>query len=117
MYDLPIVPSPIHRGCVQVEEVELDEVSHNVEEVPPMTQTQSQTSYDSSMMMMSTFGAGYCDFEASTRYYDLGFNPSSSYMNIGPSTSFMHGHNRGYGEHNKYLYYEATVEVLDRKEY
>uniref|UniRef100_A0A9I9EKH9 Uncharacterized protein n=1 Tax=Cucumis melo TaxID=3656 RepID=A0A9I9EKH9_CUCME len=39
MYDLPIVPPLAHRGCVRVEEVELDEVYHNVEEVPPMTQT------------------------------------------------------------------------------
>ncbi|TYK02837.1 serine/threonine-protein phosphatase 7 long form-like protein [Cucumis melo var. makuwa] len=39
MYDLPIVPPLAHRGCVRVEEVELDEVYHNVEEVPPTTQT------------------------------------------------------------------------------
>ena len=39
MYDLPIVPPPIHRGHVRVEEAELDEVYHNVEEMPLMTQT------------------------------------------------------------------------------
>ncbi|TYJ98099.1 hypothetical protein E5676_scaffold222G00100 [Cucumis melo var. makuwa] len=32
MYDLPIVPPPVHRGRVRVEEAELDEVYHNVEE-------------------------------------------------------------------------------------
>uniref|UniRef100_A0A9I9EIJ3 Uncharacterized protein n=1 Tax=Cucumis melo TaxID=3656 RepID=A0A9I9EIJ3_CUCME len=35
MYDLPIVPPPVHRGRVRVEEAKLDEVYHNVEEVPP----------------------------------------------------------------------------------
>ena len=43
MYNLPIVPPPIHRGHVRVEEAKLDEVYHNVDEVHPMTQTQSQT--------------------------------------------------------------------------
>ena len=45
MYDLPIVPPLVHRECVQVEEVELDEAFHNVEEVPSMTLTQSQIGY------------------------------------------------------------------------
>uniref|UniRef100_A0A9I9ELD8 Uncharacterized protein n=1 Tax=Cucumis melo TaxID=3656 RepID=A0A9I9ELD8_CUCME len=31
-----------------------------------MTQTQSQTDYGSSMMMIPTFGAGYCDSKVST---------------------------------------------------
>ncbi|KAA0066318.1 mediator of RNA polymerase II transcription subunit 12-like isoform X1 [Cucumis melo var. makuwa] len=86
---------------------ELDEVYHNVEEVPPTTQTQSQTGYGSPMTMMPTFGAGYCDSEVGTRYYDVGVRPSSSYMDVGPSTSYMHGHGRDYGEHNEYLYHEA----------
>uniref|UniRef100_A0A9I9E7E5 Uncharacterized protein n=1 Tax=Cucumis melo TaxID=3656 RepID=A0A9I9E7E5_CUCME len=34
----------------------------------------------SPMMMMPTFGAGYCDYEVSIRYYDLGVGLSSSYM-------------------------------------
>ncbi|KAA0049532.1 GATA zinc finger domain-containing protein 10-like isoform X2 [Cucumis melo var. makuwa] len=117
MYDLPIVPPRVHRGRVRVEEVELDEVYHNVEEVPPTTQTQSQTGYGSPMMMMPTFGAGYCDSEVSTGYYDAGIGPLSSYMDVGPSNSYMHGHGRGYGEHNEYLYHEAPADVSDRQEY
>uniref|UniRef100_A0A9I9EG01 Uncharacterized protein n=1 Tax=Cucumis melo TaxID=3656 RepID=A0A9I9EG01_CUCME len=57
MYDLPIVPPPVHRGHVRAKEAELNEVYHNVEEVPPTTQTQSQIGYDSPMTMMPTFGA------------------------------------------------------------
>ncbi|KAA0054576.1 mediator of RNA polymerase II transcription subunit 12-like isoform X1 [Cucumis melo var. makuwa] len=41
MYDLPIVPPTVHRGRVRVEEVELNEVYHNVEELPPTTDTES----------------------------------------------------------------------------
>ncbi|TYK22189.1 GATA zinc finger domain-containing protein 10-like isoform X2 [Cucumis melo var. makuwa] len=91
IYDLPIVPPPIHRGRVRVEEAELDEVYHKVKEVHPMTQTQSQTGY--------------------------GVGPSSSYMDVDPSTSYMHGHERGYEEHNEYLYHEAPADVSDRQEY
>uniref|UniRef100_A0A9I9DN57 Uncharacterized protein n=1 Tax=Cucumis melo TaxID=3656 RepID=A0A9I9DN57_CUCME len=43
--------------------------------VPPMTQTQSQTGYGSSMTMMPTFVAGYCDSEIDTGYYDAGVGP------------------------------------------
>lgn len=41
MYDIPIAPLPIprHRGCARVEEGEFDAVDHNVEKLPPMTQT------------------------------------------------------------------------------
>ncbi|KAA0032200.1 serine/threonine-protein phosphatase 7 long form-like protein [Cucumis melo var. makuwa] len=79
------------QGRVRVEEVELDEVYHKVKEVPPMTQTQSQTGY--------------------------GVGPSSSYMDVDLSTSYMHGHERGYEEHNEYLYHEAPADVSDRQEY
>ena len=106
MYDLPIVPPPVHMVCVLVEEAELDEVFHSLEEVSPMTYIQSQIGYGAPMMMMPTFGAGYCDYEV---------GPSSSYMDVGLSTFYMHGHKRGHGEHNKYMYYEAPVEVLDRQ--
>uniref|UniRef100_A0A9I9EIA2 Uncharacterized protein n=1 Tax=Cucumis melo TaxID=3656 RepID=A0A9I9EIA2_CUCME len=57
------------------------------------------------MTMIPTFGTGYCDSEVGTRYYDA---------RVGPSSSYMHGHKRGYGKHNKYLYHvyhEAPVEV------
>ncbi|KAA0025972.1 mediator of RNA polymerase II transcription subunit 12-like isoform X1 [Cucumis melo var. makuwa] len=117
MYHLPIVPPQIHRGRVQVEEAELDEVYHNVEEMTPTTQKQNQTGYGSPMIMMPTFGVGYCDFEVNTEYYDSGVGPSSSYMDVGPSTSYMHGHRHDYGEHNEYLYHEAPTEVSDRQEY
>jgi len=67
-----------------------------VEELPPMMQTQSQTDYVSPMMMMPAFGSGHYDSEA------------------GPSSSYVHGHGRGYGEHNEYLYYEAPIEVPEQ---
>ena len=42
MYTIYLLYNPlVHKGSVPVEEVELDEVYHNVEEVPPMTQTQN----------------------------------------------------------------------------
>ncbi|KAA0066290.1 gag protease polyprotein [Cucumis melo var. makuwa] len=42
MYTIYLLYNPlVHKGSVPVEEVERDEVYHNVEEVPPMTQTQS----------------------------------------------------------------------------
>ncbi|KAA0054649.1 GATA zinc finger domain-containing protein 10-like isoform X2 [Cucumis melo var. makuwa] len=72
-----------------------------------MTQTQSQIGYGSLMMMMSTFGSGYCDPKVSIRYYDSGINPSSSYIDADSTTSYMHGHEHGHREHNEYLYYEA----------
>ena len=78
MYDLPIVPPTVHRGRVRVEEAELNEVYHNVEEVPPTTQTQSQTRYGISMTMMPIFGAGYYDSKVGTGYYDSEVGPSSS---------------------------------------
>uniref|UniRef100_A0A9I9E7R2 Uncharacterized protein n=1 Tax=Cucumis melo TaxID=3656 RepID=A0A9I9E7R2_CUCME len=37
-------------------------------------------------------------------------------MDVGPSTSYMHGHRRDRGEHNEYLYYEALAKVSDRQE-
>ena len=118
MYDVPIVPPPVNMGRVRVEEPELDEVYHNVEEVPPVTQTQSQTGYGSPMMMMPAFRVGYCDFKVGIGYYDLGVSPSSSYMDVGPSTSYMHGHGHGRdrGEHNEYLYYEAPTDIPDPQE-
>uniref|UniRef100_A0A9I9EJH2 Uncharacterized protein n=1 Tax=Cucumis melo TaxID=3656 RepID=A0A9I9EJH2_CUCME len=66
------------------------------------------------MTMMPTFGAEYYDSEVGTGYYDSGIDPLSSYMDVSPSTFYMHGHGRGYGEHNKYLYHEVLAEVLDR---
>ena len=103
MYNLPFVPPPIHTRRVRVEEAKLDEVFHNVEEVPPMTQTQNQTGYGTPMMMPPTFGARYCDYEVSNENYDSGISPLSSYMDVDPSTSYMHGHGHGHGEHNEYV--------------
>ena len=88
MYDLPIVPPLVHRGHVRVEELELDEVFHNVEEVHPMTQTHSQTGYGTPMMMMPTFGAEYCNSEVGIGNYDSSTDPLSSYMDASPSTSY-----------------------------
>ena len=67
--------------------------------------------------MMPAFGLGYYDSKACTRYFNSGVGPSSLYMNDDPSTSYMHGHERGRWEHNKYLYYEAPGKVSDPQEY
>ena len=92
MYDIPIAPPPVprHRGRARAEEDEFDAVDHNVEELPPMmqTQTQSQTGYASPMMMQPAFGSGYYDSEA------------------GPSSSYMHTH--GHDVH------EAPAEVPEQ---
>ena len=82
-----------------------------------MRQTQSQNGYGTPMIMMPTFGAGYCDSKIGTENYDSGIDPSSSYMDVGPTTFYMHGHECGHGEHNKYMYYEASIQVLDRQKY
>ncbi|KAL4025619.1 GATA zinc finger domain-containing protein 10-like isoform X2 [Cucumis melo var. makuwa] len=71
MYDVPIVPAPVQRRRTLVQKLdELEEVDQNVEEVPPITQTQSETGYVSPMMMMSAFG---------TRYYYPGVGQSSGF--------------------------------------
>uniref|UniRef100_A0A9I9EDP8 Uncharacterized protein n=1 Tax=Cucumis melo TaxID=3656 RepID=A0A9I9EDP8_CUCME len=36
-------------------------------------------------------------------------------MDVGPSTSYMHGHGCGYGEHNEYLC-EALADVSYQQE-
>uniref|UniRef100_A0A9I9D3T2 Aminotransferase-like plant mobile domain-containing protein n=1 Tax=Cucumis melo TaxID=3656 RepID=A0A9I9D3T2_CUCME len=127
MYDVPIVPAPVQRRRPLVQEPDqLEEVDQHGEEVPPMTQTQTQSqhNYVSPVMMMPTFGTTYYDSrvgqssdfgrgyynseagQSSTdfgqQYYDLGSDPSSSYM---------HGHGRGRGEHNEYLHYEVPAAV------
>uniref|UniRef100_A0A9I9D400 Uncharacterized protein n=1 Tax=Cucumis melo TaxID=3656 RepID=A0A9I9D400_CUCME len=84
MYDVPIVPAPIQRRRALVKELdELEEVDQHMEEVPPVTQRKSETSYVSPMIMMSTFGTGYYDrgvgqsSDFGTGYYNL-TGPSSS---------------------------------------
>ncbi|KAL4014357.1 hypothetical protein IC575_026559 [Cucumis melo] len=132
MYDVPIVLAPVQKRCPLVQEPDqLEEVDQHGEEVPPMTQTQTQSehSYVCPVMMMPTFGTTYydskvgqsSDFErgyynseagqSSTnfgqQYYDLGSDPSSSYM---------HDHGRGRGEHNEYLYYEVPAAVPEQSD-
>ncbi|XP_050946586.1 serine/threonine-protein phosphatase 7 long form homolog [Cucumis melo] len=130
MYDVPIVPAPVQRRRPLVQEPDqLEEVDQHGEEVPPMTQTQSEHNYVSPVMMMPTFGTTYYDSgvgqssdfgrgyynseagQSSTdfgqQYYDLGSDPSSSYM---------HGHGRGRGEHNEYLYYEVPAAVPEESD-
>ncbi|KAA0047564.1 GATA zinc finger domain-containing protein 10-like isoform X2 [Cucumis melo var. makuwa] len=128
MYDVPIVSAPVQRRHALVQELdELEEVDQHVEEVPLVTQTQSETGYVSPVMMMSTFGMGYYDPEVGqsldfgTRYYNSEADPSSSnfgqeYYDLGtnPSSSYMHGHGHGRGEHNEYLYYEAPAAVPEK---
>ncbi|KAA0047926.1 mediator of RNA polymerase II transcription subunit 12-like isoform X1 [Cucumis melo var. makuwa] len=132
MYDVPIVPALVQRRRPLVQEPDqLEENDQHVEEVPPVTLTLTQTdhSYVSPVMMMPTFGTtyydsgvgqssdfgrGYYNSEAGRsstdfgqQYYDLGSDPSSSYM---------HGHGRGRGEHNEYLYYEVPAAVLEQSD-
>ncbi|XP_050945474.1 uncharacterized protein LOC127150827 [Cucumis melo] len=130
MYDVPIVPVSVQRRRPLVQEPDqLEEVDQHGEEVPPMTQTQSEHNYVSPVMIMPTFGTTYYDSgvgqssdfgrgyynseegQSSTdfgqQYYDLGSDPSSSYM---------HGHGRGRGEHNEYLSYEVPVVVPEQSD-
>uniref|UniRef100_A0A9I9CGH8 Uncharacterized protein n=1 Tax=Cucumis melo TaxID=3656 RepID=A0A9I9CGH8_CUCME len=139
MYDVPIVPVSVQRRRPLVQEPDqLEEVDQHGEEVPPMTQTQSEHnytqkqsehSYVSPVMMMSTFGTTYYDsgvgqssdfgrgyynskagqssMDFGQQYYDLGSYPSSSYM---------HGHGRGRGEYNEYLYYEVPAAVPEQSD-
>ena len=39
------------------------------------------------------------------------------YMDVDPSTSYMHWHGCDHGKHNEYLYYETPPKVLDRQKY
>uniref|UniRef100_A0A9I9DQC6 Uncharacterized protein n=1 Tax=Cucumis melo TaxID=3656 RepID=A0A9I9DQC6_CUCME len=64
MYDVSIVLAPVQRRRPLVQESDqLEEVDQHVEEVPPVTQTQTQRehSYVSPVMMMPTFGTTYYD--------------------------------------------------------
>ncbi|TYK01600.1 GATA zinc finger domain-containing protein 10-like isoform X2 [Cucumis melo var. makuwa] len=62
MYGVPIILAPVQRRRALVQELdELEEVDQHVEEVPPVTQTQSETGYVSPVMMMLAFGTGYYD--------------------------------------------------------
>ncbi|TYK05068.1 GATA zinc finger domain-containing protein 10-like isoform X2 [Cucumis melo var. makuwa] len=85
MYDVPIVPAPVQRRHALVQELDqLEEVDQHVEEVPPVTQTQSKYGYVSPVMMMPTFGMTYYDSGVSqssdfgTEYYNSEAGPSSS---------------------------------------
>ncbi|TYK09816.1 mediator of RNA polymerase II transcription subunit 12-like isoform X1 [Cucumis melo var. makuwa] len=127
MYDVSIVPAPVQRKRPLVQELDqLEEVDQHVEEVPPVTQTQTQSehSYVSPLMMMPTFGTTYYDLGVGQSsdfgrvYYNSEAGPSSTdfgqqYYDLGsnPSSSYMHGHGRGRGEHNEYLYYEVPTTV------
>uniref|UniRef100_A0A9I9DJM3 Uncharacterized protein n=1 Tax=Cucumis melo TaxID=3656 RepID=A0A9I9DJM3_CUCME len=51
------------------------------------------------MTMMSALGPGDYGLGVSTIYYDSRIGPSSSYMDVGLSTSYMYGHERDHGEH------------------
>uniref|UniRef100_A0A9I9DPC2 Uncharacterized protein n=1 Tax=Cucumis melo TaxID=3656 RepID=A0A9I9DPC2_CUCME len=112
MYDVPIVHAPIQRRRSLVQE------SDQLEEVPPVTQTQSEHGYVSPVMMIvgqsSDFGTGYYNSKAGSsssnfrqQYCDLGSDSSSSYM---------HCHGRGRGEHNEYLYYEVPAAILEQSD-
>lgn len=47
----------------------------------------------------------------------IGVGLSSSYMNVSPSTSYMHGHKRSRGKHDEFLYYEALAKSSNPQEY
>ncbi|TYK03402.1 GATA zinc finger domain-containing protein 10-like isoform X2 [Cucumis melo var. makuwa] len=110
---------------------QLEEVDQHVEEVPPVTQTQTQSehSYVSLVVMMPTFGTIYYDSGVGQssyfgrRYYNSEVGPSSTdfgqqYYDLGsdPSSSYMHDHGRGRGEHNEYLYYEVPAAVPEQSD-
>ena len=68
--------------------------------------------YDSRVGQSLDFGTWYYNSETCSslsnfrqEYHDLGIDPSSSYM---------HGHGHGCGEHNGYLYYEVPAAVLEQ---
>uniref|UniRef100_A0A9I9DU71 Uncharacterized protein n=1 Tax=Cucumis melo TaxID=3656 RepID=A0A9I9DU71_CUCME len=132
MYDVPIVPAPVQRRRPLVQEPDqLEEVDQHGEEVPPMTQTQTQSehNYVSPVMMMPTFGTTYYDSgvgqssDFGRGYYNSEAGQSSTdfgqqYYDLGsdPSYSYMHGHGRGRGEHNEYLYYEVPAAVPEQSD-
>uniref|UniRef100_A0A9I9DYX9 Uncharacterized protein n=1 Tax=Cucumis melo TaxID=3656 RepID=A0A9I9DYX9_CUCME len=130
MYDVPITLAPVQRRCVLVQKPDqLEEVDQHVEEMPLMTQIQSEHSYVSPVMMMSAFGTTYYDLgvgqssDFGTGYYNSEASPSSSnfgqqYYDLGsdPSSSYMHGHGRGHGEHNEYLYYKVPAAVPEQSD-
>ena len=117
MYNVLIVPTLVQRRRVRVQEPDqFEEVDQHVEELPPMTQTQSKHGYISPVMMMPTFGMTYYGYnsEASPsssnigqQYYELGSDPSSS---------CMHGHGCGREEDNEYVYYEAPTTVPEQSD-
>ncbi|KAA0050314.1 GATA zinc finger domain-containing protein 10-like isoform X2 [Cucumis melo var. makuwa] len=93
------------------------------------TQTQSEHSYVSPVMMMPTFGTTYYDSGVNQSsdfgrgYYNSEAGPSSTdfgqqYYDLGsdPSSLYMHGHGRGRGEHNEYLYYEVLAAVPEQSD-
>ena len=74
--------------------------------------------------MMPTFGVGNYNsgvgqlFYFRTRYYNSkvvsslpNFKQGCYDLGTNPSSSYMHGHGHGYGDHNEYLYYEALAAV------
>ncbi|XP_050937121.1 uncharacterized protein LOC127148153 [Cucumis melo] len=130
MYDVPIVHAPIQRRRSLVQESDqLEEVDQHVEEVPPVTQTQSEHGYVSPVMMMRAFETTYYDSgvgqssDFGTGYYNSKAGSSSSnfrqqYCDLGSdsSSSYMHCHGRGRGEHNEYLYYEVPAAILEQSD-
>ncbi|KAL0537388.1 hypothetical protein IC582_026366 [Cucumis melo] len=132
MYDVPIVLAPVQKRRPLVQEPDqLEEANQHGEEVPPMTQTQTQSehSYVCPVMMMPTFGTTYYDSEVGQSsdfergYYNSEVGQSSTnfgqqYYDLGsdPSSSYMHDHGRGRGEHNEYLYYEVPAAVLEQSD-
>uniref|UniRef100_A0A9I9DWW7 Uncharacterized protein n=1 Tax=Cucumis melo TaxID=3656 RepID=A0A9I9DWW7_CUCME len=113
MYDVPIVPAPVQRRRPLVQEPDqLEEVDQHGKEVPPMTQTQTQSehSYVSPVMMMATFGTTYYDSGVG-QSSDFGIEYYNSEAGSYPSSSYMHGHGRGRGEHNEYLYSEVPAAI------
>ncbi|TYK23115.1 GATA zinc finger domain-containing protein 10-like isoform X2 [Cucumis melo var. makuwa] len=129
---LMFLPFLVQRRRPLVQEPDqLEEVDQHEEEAPPMTQTQKQSehSYISPVMMMSTFGTTYYDSgvgqssDFGRGYYNSEVGQSSmdfgqQYYDLGsyPSSSYMHGHGRGRGEHNEYLYYEVPAAVPEQSD-
>ncbi|KAA0060411.1 GATA zinc finger domain-containing protein 10-like isoform X2 [Cucumis melo var. makuwa] len=90
-----VADDPQQRRRALVQELDqLEEVDQHVKEVSLVTQTQSEHGY-----------AGLSSSNFGQQYYDLGSDPSSSYM---------HGHECSRGKHNEYLYYKVLAAVLEQ---
>lgn len=105
LYDIPIAPppGPRRRGRARGDEipvqneppVQYDEAHHDVDDIPPFTQTQTQnyaSPYTPTMTMPLT-----------ESYHSASSSSYAHHDDVGPSSS-SHRRGRGRGEHESYVY-------------